>query len=71
VLEVVAGAPAEAAGLARDDLLVAAGGAPVETLDDLTRAMVLGGREALSIEVLRGGELRLVEARPRAERAAA
>ena len=52
VLEVVAGSPAQAAGLARDDLLVAAGGAPVETLDDLTRAMVLGDREDLGIEVL-------------------
>jgi S1-C subfamily serine protease len=71
VLEVVAGSPAEAAGLARDDLLVAAAGAPVETLDDLTRAMVLGDGRGLEIEVLRGGLLRRVEVRPRAERAAA
>jgi len=71
VLEVVAGSAAEEAGLARGDLLVAAGGAPVETLDDLTRAMVLGDRERLGVEVLRGGELRLVGVRPQPERAAA
>jgi S1-C subfamily serine protease len=71
VLEVVAGSPAEAAGLATDDLLVAAAGAPVETLDDLTRAMVLGAGDGLTVEVLRQGLLRVVGVRPRPERAAA
>jgi serine protease Do len=71
VLEVVTGSPAEAAGLARDDLLVAAGGAPVETLDDLVRAMVLGDREGLGVEVLRGGKVHPLGVRLRAERAVA
>jgi S1-C subfamily serine protease len=71
VLEVVTGSPAEEAGLARDDLLVAAGGATVETLDDLIRAMVLGDRDGLGLEVLRGGELHPLGVRLRAERAVA
>jgi S1-C subfamily serine protease len=71
LLEVAPGSAAEAAGLARDDLLVVAGGAPVETLDDLTRAMVLGRGEGLAVEVLRAGEARVLSVHPRPERAAA
>jgi serine protease Do len=75
VLEVVAGSPAEAGGLLRDDLLVGAGGAPVRTLDDLQRAMVLGGEPSapgpLTVEVLRGERREVLALQPRRERAAA
>jgi serine protease Do len=65
VLEVVAGSPAEAAGLRGGDLVVGTAGGPVETLDDLVRAMVLGGDGALRVDVLRGGGLRQVAIHPR------
>ncbi len=72
VVEVVEGSPAQAAGLARDDLLVAANGSPIWTLDDLQRALVLGGSAELAVEILRGHERRTHAIRPRpAERAAA
>jgi S1-C subfamily serine protease len=71
VLEVVERSPAAAAGLKRDDLLVGVAGGPLETLDDLQRAMVLGGAGAMALEVLRGGEARrAVEISPAAPRAA-
>ncbi|MFT3917537.1 MAG: trypsin-like peptidase domain-containing protein [Anaeromyxobacteraceae bacterium] len=65
VLEVMSGSPAEAAGLRPGDLLVAAAGAPTETLDDLVRAMVLGHPAALGVDVVRGGARRSLEIRPR------
>jgi S1-C subfamily serine protease len=71
VLEVVAGSPAAAAGLARGDLLVRANEVPVQTLDDLQRVMVLGGRPEIALEVLRDGALRTLAIRPRAQAAAA
>ena len=71
VMEVVAGSPAEAAGLGPGDLVVGAAGGPVETLDDLVRAMVLGGAGEIRVEVLRGGALREVAIRPRAPAAVA
>jgi serine protease Do len=71
VLEVAAGSAAQAAGLRAGDLLVAAGGAPVETLDDLQRAMVLGSPGGLGVEVLRDGARRSIHIEPRPERAAA
>ncbi len=72
VLEVVEGSPAQAAGLAGDDLLLAAGGSPVETLDDLQRVLVLAPDGEIAVEVLRGGGRRGVAIRPRrAARAAA
>jgi S1-C subfamily serine protease len=71
ILEVVASSAAEAAGLRSGDLLLAAAGAPVETLDDLVRAMVLGDGASLDVEVRRGAELLVVGVRPRATRAAA
>jgi S1-C subfamily serine protease len=55
ILDVAAGSPAAAAGLAPGDLLVHAAGRPVETLDDLVRVMVLGRPAAVAIEVLRRG----------------
>jgi serine protease Do len=71
VLEVVGGSPARAAGLARDDLLVGAAGRPVQTLDDLQRAMVLGPPEGIPVEVLRGDRREVLSIRPRAEPRAA
>jgi S1-C subfamily serine protease len=66
VLEVLAGSPAEGAGLRSGDLLVRVAGAPVETLDDLLRAMVLGHPAELSLDTLRSGARRAVLIRPRA-----
>ena len=73
LLEVAAGSPAEAAGLRRGDLVVSAGGAPAETLDDVVRTMVLGHPEEIGVEVLRDGAAVAVRIRPRppAARAAA
>ncbi len=72
VLEVIGGSPAEAAGLEKGDLLVAANGSPVQTLDDLQRVMVLGGPAEIALDLLRGGARKTLGIRPRpAERAAA
>lgn len=71
VLEVVEGSPAQAAGLARDDLLLAANGSPVQTLDDLQRVMVLSRPVDIALEVLRGGKRQTLAIRPRPHAAAA
>jgi serine protease Do len=71
ILDVVAGSPAAGAGVASGDLVVAALGSPVETLDDVVRSMVLGRPGEISIEVVRGGERRTITVRPGAARAAA
>jgi S1-C subfamily serine protease len=66
VVDVAEGSPAAAAGLCAEDLIVAVGGRPVETVTDLQRLMVaeLIGSE-VAVSVVRGGtlqELRLVPA---------
>lgn len=66
VLEIVDGSPAQAAGLARGDLLVAAGGSPVQTLDDLQRVLVLSPPAEIALEVLRGAGRETLAIRPRA-----
>jgi S1-C subfamily serine protease len=71
ILDVVAGSPAAAAGLLPGDLVVAAGGAPVETLDDVVRAMVLGHPPEIGIGIVRGGRREALAIRPRQQRAAA
>jgi S1-C subfamily serine protease len=71
VLEVVERSPAEAAGLRPGDLLVGAAGQPVQTLDDLQRAMVLGPAAGIEVAVLRDGTRRALAIQPRIERAAA
>lgn len=71
VLEVVEGSPAREAGLRKEDLLLAAGDAPVLTLDDLQRVMVLAPGAEIAVDVLRGGARRQVGIRPRAARVAA
>jgi S1-C subfamily serine protease len=65
ILEVVAGSPAAEAGLRPGDLVVGAGGSPVETLDDVVRVMVLGLPPELALDVRRGGEPRVLRIRPR------
>jgi serine protease Do len=50
------GSPAADAGIARGDLVVAAGGREVTGLDDLHAAVDAAGAEALTLELLRGGE---------------
>jgi S1-C subfamily serine protease len=71
VLRVAAGSPAAEAGLAPDDLLLAAGGSPVEAMDDLVRALVLGPSEGVNVEVARRGSRRSLRVHPRRARAAA
>ncbi len=65
VLEVVAGTPAERAGLRPQDLLLTADGSPVLTLDDLQRVMVLAARPEIELGVLRQGARRALAIRPR------
>jgi len=66
--------PADRAGLGRGDLIVEAGGEPVEGADDLHRALDEAGAEgAVSLKVVRGDEertvaVRLSPAEPSAER---
>jgi serine protease Do len=50
------GSPAERAGIARGDVVVAADGTPVTGLDDLHAAVDAAGRGALELEVLRGAD---------------
>ncbi len=71
ILGVVPDSPAAAAGLAEGDLVVAAAGAPVETLDDVVRAMVLGRPPEIALDVLRGDARRTLAIRPRVGREAA
>jgi S1-C subfamily serine protease len=65
VLEVVEGSPAAAAGVRPGDLVVGASGAPVETLDDVVRAMVLGRPEEIALDVLRDRSRLALSIRPR------
>jgi S1-C subfamily serine protease len=60
VHDVVGDSPAARAGLRRGDLVVAANDAPVASIDDLQRVMVLSGADELRLDVLRnGGRLEL------------
>ena len=70
VIGVEQGAPAAAAGLRAQDLLLNANGRPLLTVDDLQRTMVLAADPVLRLQVDRAGETRSVvvlpAARPRA-----
>jgi S1-C subfamily serine protease len=70
VLRVEAGTPAERCGLAAGDLLLAAAGEPLLTLDDLQRALVLGGGAEIPLEAARGAARRSLTIRPRLREAA-
>jgi S1-C subfamily serine protease len=71
VHEVSAGSPAEAAGVARGDVLLSANGAPLASVDDLQRVLVLAEPEEVKIEALRAGGRHALVATPRRERRAA
>ena len=60
VLKVKRSSAADAAGLARGDLVTGAGGADVRTIGDLHRA-VRHARGTLALDVVRGAEERSVE----------
>lgn len=70
VLGVGSGTPASDSGLRKDDVLLAANGRPVATVDDLQRVLVLSGPE-IRLAVRRGAEDRqlLVRAAPRPQAA--
>ncbi len=65
ILAVVEGSPAAAAGLRQGDLVVGASGTPVETLDDVVRATVLGHPVEIALDVLRDGARCALRIRPR------
>jgi serine protease Do len=64
VLRVEPGSAADRGGVRPGDLLVAANGSPVVTLDDLQRVMVLAPAPELELEVLRGAERPRLALRP-------
>ena len=65
VLRVEPGAPAADGGVREGDLLVAANGSEIVTLDDLQRVLVLADATELDLEVLRDGSRRHLALRPR------
>jgi serine protease Do len=71
VLEVGAATPADVSGLRAGDLLVAANGNPVATVDDLQRVMVLGPHRDVELEVFRGSQRWELRVSPKAFKAAA
>ena len=71
VLRVETDGPAGRGGVREGDLLVAANGSEILTLDDLQRVMVLAEEPELALEVLRGGKAQTLSIRPRPFEAAA
>ena len=69
VVGVEPGTPAAAGGLSGGDLLLAANDAPVSTLDDLARVLVLSRPASVDVEVFRGGARRHLVVRPQAQAA--
>jgi serine protease Do len=61
VRDVVDGSPAKRAGLAGGDLIVAAGGQPVRTVDDLFDALQAAGTGTIELKLVRGTEERTVQ----------
>jgi S1-C subfamily serine protease len=61
IREVMEGSPAAHAGLAQGDLIVAAGGRPVRTIDDLFDALPAARGDALELNVLRGADERTIQ----------
>ncbi|MFL5318850.1 MAG: S1C family serine protease [Myxococcaceae bacterium] len=68
IIQVGDDTPAAIAGLRRGDLLLTANGAPVLSVDDLQREMVLSGKIELHIEVLRGEKKHQLAAKPSFEK---
>jgi serine protease Do len=69
VVGVEPGTPAAAGGLSGGDLLLAANDAPVATLDDLARVLVLARPVFVDVEVLRAGARRRLVVRPQSQAA--
>jgi serine protease Do len=65
ILRVEPATPAAASGLQGDDLLLSADRYPIDTLDDLQRALVLAAHPEIGLEVLRAGSRRALVVRPR------
>jgi serine protease Do len=61
IREVTEGSPAERADLAQGDLIIAAGGQPVRTIDDLFDALQAARGGALELNVLRGADERTIQ----------
>jgi S1-C subfamily serine protease len=68
LLEVVAGEPADLAGLRAGDLVLTANGESIGSVDDLVRRLVLSGGAELTLEVQRGARRLAVGVAPRGER---
>ena len=64
IVGVEPGTPAADGGLSGGDLLLAANDAPVATLDDLARVLVLARPISVDVDVLRGGARRRLVVRP-------
>jgi serine protease Do len=60
IREVAQDSPAARAGLASGDLIVAAGGQPVRTVDDLSGALQAAG-DTIELNVLRGTDERSIQ----------
>lgn len=61
IREVTEGSPAERAGLAEGDLIVAAGGRPVRTIDDLFGALQAARGGTIELSVIRGTDERSIQ----------
>jgi serine protease Do len=61
IREVMEASPAERAGLAEGDLIVAAGGRPVRTIDDLFGALQAARGGAIELSVIRGTDERSIQ----------
>jgi serine protease Do len=61
VREVTEESPAARAGLAQGDLIVAVGGQPVRTIDDLFDALQAAGDGTVELTVVRGTEERAIQ----------
>jgi len=66
VLNVQSETPADRAGLREGDVLVAANGSPITSVDDLQRVMVLNKLSEVELDVWRKRERRQMRIRPRA-----
>ncbi|HYZ52914.1 MAG TPA: trypsin-like peptidase domain-containing protein [Streptosporangiaceae bacterium] len=61
IREVTEGSPAERAGLAEGDLIVAAGGRPVRTIDDLFGALQAARGGTIELSIIRGTDERSIQ----------
>jgi S1-C subfamily serine protease len=61
IREVTDGSPAERAGLAQGDLVVAAAGRPTRTIDDLFDALEAARTGSVELNILRGAEERTIQ----------